>query len=88
MDLSMGGGGGGGGGAGGCRYSAAFSSSTISLMFGMVVRFLGGSGTGTGAGTGTGMTEEGAERYPAVRGSLLVMVTMETAGITGGEMSD
>lgn len=81
---------GGGGGAGGCRYSAAFGSSTISLVSGMVVRFLGGSGTGTGAetGAGTGMTEEGAERYPAVRGSLLVMVTMETAGITGGEMSD
>lgn len=81
MDLSM-----GGGGTGGCGSSAAFVSSTISLSPGGVVGILVGSkaGAGTGAGAGEGA---GAERYPAVRGSLLVMVTMETAGITGGEKS-
>lgn len=45
-----------------------------------------GIGTGIETGTEAETTEgEGPERYPAVRGSLPVMVTIETAGITGGE---
>lgn len=92
MDLGMGGGGMGGGGIGGCRSSVTCVFSTVTLSLEIVIRPLGGSETETGAGPGTeagaGAIEgEGAEWHPALLGSLLVMVTMETAGITGGENS-